>query len=75
MFGCLNQSETIEGILMKFGIQTGYELTLMIVYFSSHGNAGKATGRSYLIFPNGDYGRPSNVEDAYFQQGTVNYCW
>uniref|UniRef100_A0A2H1WYC6 SFRICE_010749 n=1 Tax=Spodoptera frugiperda TaxID=7108 RepID=A0A2H1WYC6_SPOFR len=41
LFGCLSvyRAETTERILIKFGIQTGYELTWVIRYFLSHENA------------------------------------
>lgn len=48
MFVCLDISpsvthaETTERIFMKLGIQAGYELTLVIGYFLSHGNTSKA---------------------------------
>uniref|UniRef100_A0A2H1W5R5 SFRICE_000963 n=1 Tax=Spodoptera frugiperda TaxID=7108 RepID=A0A2H1W5R5_SPOFR len=47
-FGCLsaNHTETAKWILMKFGIQIGYELTWVIEYFLSHENVGEAAGRS-----------------------------
>uniref|UniRef100_A0A2H1V823 SFRICE_039452 n=1 Tax=Spodoptera frugiperda TaxID=7108 RepID=A0A2H1V823_SPOFR len=50
MFGCLsvNHAETIEWILMKFGIQTGYKLTWSTGYFQSHRNVGEAPGRRYI---------------------------
>lgn len=49
-FGCLpdNHAETTEQIVMKFDIQTSYELTEMIWHFASHGNVVKASIRSNL---------------------------
>uniref|UniRef100_A0A2H1WIH8 SFRICE_005305 n=1 Tax=Spodoptera frugiperda TaxID=7108 RepID=A0A2H1WIH8_SPOFR len=48
LFGGLsfNHTQTIQRILMKFGMQTGYKLTWKIEYFISHRNADEAAGRS-----------------------------
>uniref|UniRef100_A0A2H1VHG1 SFRICE_012280 n=1 Tax=Spodoptera frugiperda TaxID=7108 RepID=A0A2H1VHG1_SPOFR len=42
LFGCLsyNHDETIERILIRFGIRTQYELTWVIGYYLSHRNVG-----------------------------------
>lgn len=51
IFGCLslNYAKTTEQIVMKFDIQTSYELTEMIGHFSPHGNAGKVTHYQNLV--------------------------
>lgn len=48
-FGCLSviHAENAEWILMKFTIQTGYELIRVIGYFLSIEITGKAAGRSW----------------------------
>lgn len=51
LFGCLfvNYAETSQQILIKFGIETGYELTWEIEYdFFSQGSASEAAGRIYI---------------------------
>lgn len=48
LFACVSvdHAGTTKRILMKIGIQTGYEWTKVIGYFKSQGNAGEVASRS-----------------------------